>query len=254
MSRYRENRELMRSHFGLMEDETSDQNRGVEQPSLEIPVHQGAAVTQLPDPSGLNLPSPDIRRCIAERKSRRKFTEEPLSLEELSFMLWATQGVKNVVPAYTKTGKATLRTVPSAGARHPFETYLALNNIAGLKQGLYRYSALGHSLIHLHQVDGLGIRLTEASAGQSYVGQAPAVFIWACKPYLGEWRYMGESHKVMLIDAGHVCQNLYLAAEALELGTVAIGAYSQKLMNDLLQLDGEEEFVVYLAPVGRVHS
>ncbi len=253
MSRWPENREMMRSHFDSMEGEVSDQNRGVEQPPLEIPQPEDANTIHLPDPVTAGLQKDGIRQCILERKSRRKYTEQPLSLEEVSFLLWSTQGVKKVVPAYNG-GKATLRTVPSAGARHPFETYLAVNGVVGLEQGIYRYSALNHSLTHLLDVEGLGVRLTEASVGQSFVGRAPVVFIWSCKPYLGEWRYMGESHKVMLIDAGHVCQNLYLAAEALGLGTVGIGAYSQKLIDELLKLDGEEEFVVYYAPVGRIES
>lgn len=253
MSKWPGNREMMRSHFDSMEGEVSDQNRGVEQPPLEIPLPAEEDVIHLPDPVTAGLQKDGIRQCILERKSRRKYTEQPLSLEEVSFLLWSTQGVKKVVPAYNG-GKATLRTVPSAGARHPFETYLAVNGVTGLEQGIYRYSALNHSLAHLFAVDGLGVRLTEASVGQSFVGGAPVVFIWSCKPYLGEWRYMGESHKVMLIDAGHVCQNLYLAAEALDLGTVGIGAYSQKLIDELLKLDGEEEFVVYYAPVGRIEG
>ncbi|HOP26138.1 MAG TPA: SagB/ThcOx family dehydrogenase [Candidatus Sabulitectum sp.] len=254
MSRWKANREMMRSHFGVESGEVSDQNIGVDQPPLEKPDEPGMEETVLPDPVTAGLQKNGIRECILERKSRRKFFDDPLNLEELSFLLWSTQGVKKVVPAYTKTGRATLRTVPSAGARHPFETYLAVNRVEGLEPGIYRYSPLRHSLLYSGSVDGLGIRLTEASAGQGFVGAAPVVFIWSCRPYLGEWRYMGESHKVMLIDAGHVCQNLYLAAEALGLGTVAIGAYSQELMDDLLQLDGEDEFVVYCAPVGRVES
>lgn len=250
MTDWKNNRELMRSHFDSMEGH-SDQDLGVEQPPLEISPPDKATIISLPEPLTTPLPRDGIRECILERKSRRKYAPLPLSLQEISFLLWSTQGVKKVVPAYTKKGRATLRTVPSAGARHPFETYLAVNAVEGLSPGIYRYGALEHRLVHLGNPEGLGIRLTEASVGQSFVGTAPAVFIWSCKPYLGEWRYMGESHKVMLIDAGHVCQNLYLAAESLELGTVGIGAYSQKLIDELLGLDGEEEFVVYYAPVGR---
>lgn len=244
----------MRSHFDSMDGRVSDQRRGIKQPPLEIKTPENTQVTVLPEPVTTKLAKNGIRECILERKSRRKYTDGHLALEEVSFLLWASQGVKKVVPAYTKTGKATLRTVPSAGARHPFETYLAVNGVNGLEPGIYRYSALNHTLGFLYSPDGLGIRLTEAASGQSFAGNAPAVFIWSCKPYLGEWRYMGESHKVMLIDAGHVCQNLYLAAEALGLGTVGIGAYSQKLMDELLRLDGDEEFVVYLAPVGKTDS
>ena len=208
MSKWTANRELMKSHFDSMDGEVSDQSRGVEQPPLEIEPPAGAPVISLPEPVTTDLSSEGIRECILERKSRRKFDGEPLTDEEVSFMLWATQGVKKVVPAYTKTGKATLRTVPSAGARHPFETYLAVNSVKGLNPGIYRYSALNHTLVFLSEPEELEAKLTKASVGQSFVGSAPAVFIWACKPYLGEWRYMGESHKVMLIDAGHVCQNL----------------------------------------------
>ena len=242
----------MRSHFDSMGGEESDQSRGIPQPLLENRPPENAVVTALPDPAETKLVLNGIRECILKRKSRRKYTRKPLSIEEVSFLLWASQGVKKIVPAYTNTGRATLRTVPSAGARHPFETYLAVNEVTGLNPGIYRYSALNHTLIFLYSPEGLGIKLTEASVGQSFVGIAPAVFIWTCKPYLGEWRYMGESHKVMLIDAGHVCQNLYLAAEALGLGTVGIGAYSQKLIDKLLNLDGEDEFAVYYAPVGAV--
>lgn len=254
MDSYETNRELMRSHFDSMNGEVSDQNRGLEQPPLEKGIPENAEVTALPEPDSANLAKGGIRECMLDRKSRRRYKPESLTLQEISFLLWATQGVKKVVPAYTKTGRATLRTVPSAGARHPFETYIAANQVDGLKPGIYRYSALSHSLVFLKSPEGLGTRLTEASVGQVFVGNAPAVFIWSCKPYLGEWRYMKESHKVMLIDAGHVCQNLYLGAEALGLGTVAIGAYSQKLADALLDLDGKEEFVVYYAPVGRIED
>ena len=245
------NREMMKSHFDSMGGQVSDQDSGIEQPPLEKPLPEGSDLISLPEPVTTQLAKAGIRECILERKSRRKFTDSRLSLEEISFMLWATQGVKKIVPAYTRTGRATLRTVPSAGARHPFETYLAVNRVEGLDSGIYRYSALEHELLCVSNVPGLPEKLTTASVGQAFVGNAPVVFIWSVKPYLGEWRYMGESHKVMLLDAGHVCQNLYLAAESLGLGTVGIGAYSQKLIDELLGLDGQEEFVVYYAPVGK---
>ncbi|GAJ24920.1 unnamed protein product, partial [marine sediment metagenome] len=87
--------------------------------------------------------------------------------------------------------------------------------------------------------------------GQKFVGDAPLVFVWSCIPYRTEWRYHISAYKAILIDAGHICQNLYLAAEAIGCGTCAIGAYDQDAMDNLLRLDGEDEFVVYLAPVGR---
>ena len=255
MKEWLKNRELMKSHFDSesFADEESDQNMGMKPPPIEIETPEDARVTPLPEP-GIEPAKSDISRCILERRSRRKYTDESISIQELSYILWATQGVKKTIPAYRNTGKVTIRTVPSAGARHPFETYLAINDVAGIEQGVYRYSSLNHNLVFLFNVSEMQDRLTKAAVGQSFVGNAPVVFFWACKPYLGEWRYKGESHKAMLLDAGHVCQNLYLAAESLNLGTVAIAAYSQEKVDELLKLDGKDEFVVYLAPVGRVEN
>ncbi len=244
----------MKSHFAAPEflEEESDQVRGVSPPPVESQALPDSLEIALPDYSSVEAGKPYLSDCILDRVSRRKYTSGSITLGELSFMLWATQGIKKTINAYKDRGTVTFRTVPSAGARHPFETYLSINRVTGLKPGIYRYSALRHSLIFLFQVNDLENKLTAAAVGQSFTGDAPVVFFWACKPYLGEWRYKGESHKAMLLDAGHVCQNLYLAAESLQLGTVAIAAYSQSKADDLLQLDGVDEFVVYLAPVGRV--
>ena len=246
-------REVMKSGFGTMAftEEKSDQMLNVDPPLIEIPAPDEAIIIDLPIHSDSTAES-DITICIDRRKSRRKYTDEAITLSELSYLLWATQGIRKTLATYQNRGRVSLRTVPSAGARHPFETYLAVNNVEGVKSGVYRYSALNHNLVFLFSVENMKDKLTLATVGQTFTGTAPVVFFWACKPYLGEWRYKGESHKAMLLDAGHVCQNLYLAAEALKLGTVAIAAYSQEKVDKLLELDGKDEFVVYLAPVGRV--
>jgi SagB-type dehydrogenase family enzyme len=111
---------------------------------------------------------------------------------------------------------------------------------------------LEHSLCLIRETDDLARPITEATLGQDFVGSAPVVFIWSCVPYRGEWRYHIAAHKIMLLDAGHLCQNLYLGCEAIGCGTCAIAAYDQRLMDALVGVDGDEEFVVYLAPVGRV--
>ncbi len=246
-------REVMKSDFGTQafSGEKSDQMLNVDPPLIEIPAPEEAIIIDLPTHSDSTAES-NITMCIEKRRSRRKYTDEAITLDELSYMLWATQGIRETLATYQNRGRVSLRTVPSAGARHPFETYLAVNNVVGVKAGIYRYSALNHNLVFLFSVESMKEKLTIAAVGQSFTGTAPVVFFWACKPYLGEWRYKGASHKVMLLDAGHVCQNLYLAAEALKLGTVAIAAYSQDKVDELLKLDGKDEFVVYLAPVGRV--
>jgi SagB-type dehydrogenase family enzyme len=162
-------------------------------------------------------------------------------------LLWATQGVRQ-----QDTLGAVLRTVPSAGNRHALETYLAVQRVNGVEPGFYRYLPLEHQLLHLFDEEQMPGKLTEATLGQTFVGHAAVVFIWTTIPYRMEWRYGLAAHKVIALDAGHVCQNLYLACEAIGAGTCAVAAYHQQLMDRLVRVDGQEEFVVYLAPVGKV--
>jgi len=184
--------------------------------------------------------------AIGNRESRRSYRAEPLTLEELSFLLWATQGIRQRIDS----GHA-LRTVPSAGCRHAFETYLCVLNIRGLDQGIYRYLPVEHQLLFEFTEENLNLKIVQAVLGQPYPGKAAVTFVWTAIPYRMEWRYGMAAHKVIAIDAGHVCQNLYLACEAIGAGTCAIAAYDQEGMDELLRIDGEDESTIYLASVGR---
>lgn len=225
----------------------TDQRKGLPAPPLQRPVPEGVKLLDLPAPAELKLPPLDFVQILANRRSRRRFSPESIAPLELSFLLWATQGVHKII----RDGIATLRSVPSAGARHPLETYLLAHRVQGLVPGVYRYLPLSHQLALLRQDEDLPQKAVEAALGQTFVGEAAVVFVWTAVPYRTEWRYHVLSHKVIAIDAGHVCQNLYLACEALGLATCAVAAYNQKKMDALLGVDGEEEFAVYLAPVGR---
>lgn len=226
----------------------TDQKKGVPAPPVQLPAPEGAKLIELPDPAGLSLGEMPVREAIARRRSRRRFSADPLTLEELSFLLWATQGVHEVIQG----GIATRRTVPSGGARHPFETHLSVHRVEGLTPGLYRYLPLEHKLVFLREDPDLAGKVAEAALGQKFVGEAAVVFVWTTVPYRAEWRYHVRSHKVIAIDAGHVCQNLYIACEALGLGTCAVAAYRQQDLDELLGVDGEDEFAIYLAPVGKI--
>jgi SagB-type dehydrogenase family enzyme len=242
------NRNFMKSYFGSHKGMTSDQMKGKPYPPLQKPYdEEGAEIIDLPEFDKSIIEKNGIFECIKDRRSIRNFTDESLTKEELSYLLWATQGVGKII----RDGYATLRTVPSAGARHPFETYIIVDRIKEIEKGVYRYLALTHQLLFLFTCDDIPEKLNDANLGQKFVGDAPLVFVWSCIPYRTEWRYSIKAHKAILLDAGHVCQNLYLAAESIGCGTCAIGAYDQKAMDDLLELDGNDEFVVYLAPVGR---
>jgi SagB-type dehydrogenase family enzyme len=240
-------RETMKAGFVKLEKVISDQTKGVERLPLQKEYPKDAEVIELPKPDRSVIKKSDIFDCIGDRQSRRKYSDEPLRLEELSYLLWATQGIKKVFG----DGKVSIRTVPSGGAMHPFETYLAINNVTGLKKGMYRYQPVDHKLVKLFTVGSMPKKLTKAAAGQDFVGNCAATFIWSAVPYKTEWRYSLEAKKIILQDSGHLCQNLYLACESINCGTCAIGAYNQKLFDKLCQLDGKDEFVVYVAPVGR---
>lgn len=225
----------------------TDQSRGIAPPPVAKPYQNEAARIELPAFEHFqSIGKMDIVSAIKNRVSRRSYSNNPLSLEELSFLLWATQGIKQVLDS----GHA-LRMVPSAGCRHAFETYLCVLNVQGLEQGIYRYLPLEHQLLFEFSEENLERKIVRAVFGQPYPGIASVTFIWTTIPYRMEWRYGMAAHKVIAIDAGHVCQNLYLACEALGLGTCAIAAYDQEALDSLLRIDGQDEFAIYLASVGR---
>jgi SagB-type dehydrogenase family enzyme len=243
-----ERRQFMKSDFAESVHKISDQAQGVPYPPLQKPIPESDQVLiDLPDPDREIASKPDFYQLVLDRQSWRKFTDEKLSLDELSYLLFCTQGVLSEVG----NGYASRRPVPSAGARHPFETYLAVNRVGDLDPGIYRYLPFSHQLLFLETSDNLPDLLTAANLGQRFVGNSAVCFAWSSIPYRAEWRYMEHAHKNMLLDAGHICQNLYLGATALGLGTCAVGAYDQAAMDAIFELDGEDEYVVYLAPVGK---
>lgn len=234
-----------------MEDFESDQDRKLPQPPLAkapmAPIENRIALTK--DFSGLTLQK-DLFSLLRSRRSARVYTQEIVTLEQLSFLLWATQGVKDI------RGKsyATLRTVPSGGARHEYETYLLVRHVSGLENGAYHYLPLEHALEFLHPVEDMETVISDTLCGQSWAAKANVVFYWAMVAYRAEWRYGIYAHRPALIDAGHIGQNLYLSATALSLGTCGIAAFSHELCCEVFGLDGTEEYVVYSMPVGTVRS
>jgi SagB-type dehydrogenase family enzyme len=242
----------------------TDQKKGMPPPPPQEPYPEHATLVDLVAPEDLTVGRMPLAEAIRRRRSRRQFIEEPLTLEELSFLLWATQGTDEdatrafrnwfASEGHIAAARATsvLRTVPSAGARHPFETYILVNRVSGLEPGLYRYLPLEHRLVFLHAGTGLAERV--ADAFMRWVQKSAVVFIWTTIPYRTEWRYAIVSHKMIAQEAGHVCQNLYLASEAIGAGACAVGAYDQAKVDAILGVDGQDEFAIYVAPVGKVTS
>lgn len=243
-------REFLRDSIRLQIDfRSTDQNRGVPPPPIQVPCQASAALHDLtPVAEFASLGRTELFDAIRSRQSRRRYLDTPLALAELSFLLWATQGVREV------HGGSSFRTVPSAGARHALESYIYARRVEGLEEAIYRYLPLDHKLVTVGDRPGPDLQglMIEASLGQRFTGESAATFIWTAVPYRMEWRYLQSAHKVVAIDAGHVCQNLYLACESIGAGTCAVAAYDQARLDALLGVDGEEEFAIYLAPVGKV--
>jgi SagB-type dehydrogenase family enzyme len=225
----------------------SDEHKKISPPLFQRPFPEDAPLIDLVPPDEFTIGKTPFLYLVNSRKSRREYTPEPLTLEELSFLLWSTQGVKDVL----KSGRGVKRTVASAGAKSPLETYLVINRVKGLEPGLYRYISFNHQLLFIKTIDDAEEKIGKLAYDQKFVGEAPVIFFWTAVPYRTEWRYTILSHKFIAIDLGIVSHSLYMACEALNLGTVAIGYYEQNKLDELLELDTEEEFVVLLAPVGR---
>src|SRR5690606_5834931 len=158
----------------------------------------------LSKPDAAVLRQRDLHACLTGRRSRRAYSTAPLSLPELSYLLWVTQGVDQVI----REGYATLRPAPSAGARHTFETYVLASRIADLNAGTSRYLAREQQLVQRSRwedlpdgVIGVARQIACAASDQTFVSEAAAVFVWSCLPYRAEWRYGPRSHKNILLDA-----------------------------------------------------
>lgn len=239
-------REFLKGYHerGEADESPTDQQERLPMPPMAI--RRGGEEAELPE-----WDVSPLSNLLENRCSRRKYDGSPLTLEELSFLLWAAQGVKTV------NEYRTLRTAPSGGARHPLELYAFVNHVEGLEPGLYHYLALEGKLERLGCRANQADQLTCALVGQEFAGTAPVCLVWTAVPYRSEWRYDNMAHKDILLDTGHSCQNVYLACEELKLGCCALAAYDQEAMDELLGLPSEQtddkaaEFAVYACCVGR---
>ncbi len=225
----------------------SGQMKGGTPPPLQEGYDASSPLIDLSPPEGIKVKALNLRDAIEMRRSARSYLPRSMTLEELSFLLWCTQGVKEFVP-----DSYVLRTVPSAGARHAFETYLLINNVTGLERGLYRFLAIENKLIRMGVDSEVSRKVRSACLDQDNVTGAAVVFIWVAVVRRMNWRYGQRGYRYLHLDAGHVCENLYLASQAVDSGVCAIGAFLDDDMNSILGLDGKREFVIYIATVGKV--
>lgn len=225
----------------------TDQELKKKQPPL-VKEAMSDAIFDLPkDFAGIEVET-DFLKIVNSRSSHRVYTQGKITLKQLSYLLWCTQGVKEI------RGKsyATLRTVPCGGARHPFETYMALQDVEGLRDGLYHYLPMSHQIELLKTLDDIKDFIGTSLMGQLWACKANIVFYYSIVFYRSEWRYGIRAHRGLMTDAGHISENLYLACTALGLGGCAIGAVDGRYCDAAFRLDGKEESIVYSMPVGTV--
>ena len=216
-------------------------------PLPEKPLEPDEAVIPLPEPELLPDKTVDFLELIELRSTVREYSDQELSMKELSYLLWCTQGVKMVLP-----GNVTRRTVPSAGSRHAFETYLYVRRVEGLKEGIYRFLALEHALVPVKLDADIEAQVLPSFTKPNMLRASAVSFIWAAHLERMEYMFGDRSYRYLFIDAGHVCQNLYLAGHTMNIGVCAIGAFNDDEINALLGLDGRQDFVVYAAHAGKL--
>jgi SagB-type dehydrogenase family enzyme len=204
--------------------------------------HLNLQLLKLPEPvAPADMTSLD--QALRTRRSVRDYAASPITLNQLSYLLWASDGVS------CKHFGQQFRTAPSAGATYPIETYLVANKVDGLNEGIYHYLATSHSLEELSS-GSFGKAIAKAALDQEMCAEAAVVFVWTAVFERSLRRYGQRCYRYIYLDAGHIAENLALTAVAMSLGSCQIGAFYDDEVNKLLDVDGVEESVVYMSVVG----
>jgi SagB-type dehydrogenase family enzyme len=184
---------------------------------------------------------------IRKRRSTRNFQDMPLKKTHLSQLLWAIQGITKREMGFE------FRACPSAGALYPVETYIVLHDVEDIEPGIYHYNVKNHELEQLKKGD-FRLHIAQAALDQDMAYTASVVFVWTAVFQRSKWKYEQRAYRYVYLDAGHIAQNLALAAVSLDLGTCQIAALYDEEVNSLLEIDGTEESVLYLSAVGHPHG
>ena len=201
-----------------------------------------ALKVKLPKPAGAGgMP---IWEAVGKRRSVRDFRSSSLRAADLSQLLWASQGVTRVM------GEYALRSAPSAGALYPVETYLSVQMVEGIEAGIYHYGVREHELDLLRTGD-FRAAVAEAALDQGFLAEAAVVFAWTAVFARSKWKYKERAYRYVYLDAGHIAQNVALAAVALGLGSCQIAALYDDEVNAVLGVDGKEESILYMTALGR---
>lgn len=220
-----------------------------------------APVVALPDPAqtATDAAGPDLWSVVAKRRSVRSFAATPLTLAQLSRLLWATGGI--TTSFITPKGQEFYRAAPSAGALYPIETYVVVNRVEDLEPGLYHYRVAGMDILERPIVEGshslellrpgeLGQEIKRAALDQPMCAKAGAVFLWTAVFQRSIWKYRERAYRYCYLDAGHMAAQLSLAAVAEGLASCPVAAFYDDEANALLEVDGLKEATLYMTAVG----
>ena len=203
--------------------------------------YEGAPRTHLPAPADTDAA---LFATLARRRSVRRYAPQPLTLPELARLLWAAAGVS------AAGGGMAFRTAPSAGALYPIETYVGVGRVDALESGLYHYAVLDDCLERLTAGD-VGPQLARAALDQGFVAEAAVVFVWTAVFARCRWKYGERAYRYICLDAGHIAENVALAAAGLDLAGCPIAAIYDDEADAVLGIDPADEGVVYMMTVGR---
>jgi SagB-type dehydrogenase family enzyme len=187
-----------------------------------------------------------LDEALLKRRSVRHYAKDPLTADQVSYLLWASNGLQR------KERGFEFRTAPSAGALYPIETYVIANRVEGVSAGVYHYSVQRHCLEVISEGD-VSSEIAIAALGQRMCLEAPAVIVWTGVFQRARWKYGQRAYRYVYLDAGHIGENLALAATAIGLGSCQVGALFDEEVNKIIGVDGTEESVVYMSVVGKPH-
>jgi SagB-type dehydrogenase family enzyme len=195
-------------------------------------------IMQLPQPRFCS--SHSVEGALLSRRSVREYRDEPLTLAEISQLLWAAQGV---------TAQRGLRTAPSAGALYPLELYLVAGKVADLPPGTYHYCPQSHTLALVLAGDRRR-KLSAAAFYESAIKKAPASLVFSAVAARTTGKYGKRGVRYVYMDHGHAAQNVHLQAVAIGLGTFVIGGFDDDALRQVMSLIPEEE-ALSIMPVGK---
>jgi len=221
----------------------------VPEPPHELPAKAGQTITRLPSPKRFKVKDVPVRKVIENWEPVGYFARTSINLKELSYLLWCTQGFRKIV-----ADTFQLRNVPSSGSRYPLETYFVANDVEGLETGLYRYLPESHCIVAERLDSNLTLEMSTASLNFKIMTRAAVTFLWVAVPYRSTWALGNRGYRSVLIEAGHTCQNLIMAAANLGYDVYPTDMFHDELITTLANLDPETQWPVYLAAVGKVEK